>query len=174
MRQIDICEYGCPYCNGNLIVQGVDFSYEAVSGESTKTTYRCAGCYEEFYSVEEAHVAEPERAPEYKCPYCGQSCKYLSLKDDWTDYWKCAPCKVSFSESYNPNTKGIEIVNMYTTINDKLYVLRQFMKDGTSRVDLLPEDEEDTIVIAYQFNFLFPNINPSNIQNKLLTYLVFS
>jgi len=174
MRQINFLEYGCPYCNADLVVHGVDFSYESVNGESTKTTFQCVGCKEFFYTIEDAHVSSPDRTPEYKCPYCLQQCTYLSLKDDWTDYWKCNPCKTSFSQSYSPDYKGIDIVNMYATINDKLYVLRQFTRSGTSRIDLLPQNEDDTIMIVKEFNFLFPNVLPSNIQTKLLTYIVFS
>lgn len=174
MRQIEILKYSCPQCNADLITQAVDFSYDATHGEVTKTSYQCRGCKEEFYSLEEAYVAPPEKTPEYLCPYCHQQCTYLSLKDDWTDYWKCLPCKVAFSYMFSPNHKGIDTVNMYTTINDKLYVLRQFLREGRSRVDMLPADEEDTIVIAKEFGFLFPNVLPSNIQQKLLTYLVFS
>lgn len=174
MRQIEILKYSCPQCNADLMTQAVDFSYNHSDGSKTKTTYQCIGCLEEFYSIEEAHVAEPDKAPEYICPYCHDKCAYLSLKDDWTDYWKCLPCKVSFCQTLDPVYKGMEIINMYTTIKGKLYVLRQFLRDGRSRVDMLPEDEDDTIVIAKDFDFLFPNITPANIQQKLLTYLVFS
>lgn len=174
MRQIEILQYSCPQCNASLFVQGVDFSYDSANGAKTKTSYQCLGCREEFYSIEQAHVAEADKAPEYHCPYCHQLCDYLSLKDDWTDYWKCLPCKVAFCQTYNANTIGIDTINMYTTIKDRLYVLRQFIRENRSRVDMLPEDEEDTIVIAKDFDFLFPNVLPSNIQEKLLTYLVFS
>ena len=174
MRQINLLEYSCPHCNADLIVHGVDFNYESVNGEATQTTYRCIGCLNFFYTIEQAHVASEDSRPEYKCPYCQKQCSYLSLKDDWTDYWKCIDCKASYQGTYSPVNTGIDTLNMYTTINNKLYVLRQFMHENRSRVDLLPEDPEDTIVIAYNFDFLFPNITPSNIQQKLLTYLVFS
>jgi hypothetical protein len=157
-----------------LVVHRVDFSYESVNGESIKTTFQCVGCLEFYYTLENTHVANPDNTPEYKCPYCQNQCSYLSLQDDWSDYWKCVPCKTSFTQTYNPNHSVIEIVNMYTVINNKIYVLRQFLYENRSRVDLLPADEEDTIVIAHEFNFLFPNVTPTNIQQKLLTYLVFS
>jgi len=174
MRQIEILKYSCPQCNADLATQGVDFSYDSTSGQQTRTNYQCIGCREQFYSIEEAYVAPTEKAPKYTCPYCHQPCSYLSLKDDWTDYWKCLPCKVAFSQTHDPKHAGIDTINMYTTIKDKLYVLRQFLRENRSRVDMLPEDEDDTIVIAKDFNFLFPNMLPSNIQQKLLTYLVFS
>jgi len=174
MRQIEILKYSCPQCNADLIVKAVDFSYDRINGEKTKTSYQCIGCREEFYSLEDAYVIAIEKAPEFNCPYCHQKCSYLSLKDDWTDYWKCLPCKVAFCQTFSANHTGIDTINMYTTIKGKLFVLRQFLRENRSRVDMLPEDPEDTIVIAKDFDFLFPNILPSNIQDKLLTYLVFS
>lgn len=174
MRQINFLEYGCPYCNADLHVHSVDFSHESINGESTKTTFQCIGCKEFFFTIEAAYVAPVDKAPEYKCPYCQAPCTYLSLKDDWTDYWKCTPCKTSYSQTYNPQHKGIDTVNMYATINNKLFVLRQFIHSETSRIDLLPGNEDDTIIIVNSFNFLFPNVTPANIQTKLLTYIVFS
>jgi len=174
MRKIEILQYSCPQCNADLIVKAVDFLYNQMDGEKTKTSYQCIGCREEFYSLEQAHVSNTSLTPEYKCPYCHQQCSYLSLKDDWTDYWKCLPCKVAFQQTYSANFAGIDTINMYTTIKGKLFVLRQFLRENRSRIDMLPEDPEDTIVIAKDFNFLFPNLLPSNIQEKLLTYLVFS
>jgi len=173
MRQIELLEYSCPLCNADLITQGVDFPNSA-GQEMTKTRYRCVGCMEEYYSLEAAHVAAPDNTVEYNCPYCNKLCTYMSLKDDWTDYWKCLPCKVSFSQSQLPNWKGIDTINMYTTLSGNLYVLRQFLANGWSRVEMLPADEEDTVVIAYEFKFLMPAVTPTNIQQKLLTYLIFS
>lgn len=180
MRQIELLKYSCPVCNADLIINGVDFSYDKDKGKKTKTRYKCIGCHDQFYSIEWAYVSSPDKTPEHICPYCHeQLCLYLSLKDDWTDYWECLPCKVSFQNgnisTYPvPKENYIEIVNMYTTINDKLYVLRQFIKENRSRIEMLPADEEDTVVIAQDFDFLFPNVLPTNIQQKLLTYLVFS
>lgn len=174
MRQIEILQYNCPLCNADLIAEGTNFSFSSPSGEQTRTNYKCIGCHEQFYSVEEAHVLPADRTPEFTCFYCGKQCSYLSLKDDWTDYWKCTPCKASFSQYCDTNWKGIDTVSLFTTIRGKLYVLRQFLNTGTSRVEMLPEDEEDTVVIAHEFKFLLPAVNPTNIQEKLPIYLLFS
>jgi DNA-directed RNA polymerase subunit RPC12/RpoP len=174
MRQIETMEYSCPVCAADLICQAVDFSYDNTNGENTKTSYQCIGCGGVFYSIEQAYVAEPDKTPEFICPYCKQQADYLSLKDDWTDYWKCPPCKVSFQSTYRTDWKDVDIINMYTTIKTRLYVLRQFLSLNRSRVDMLPADPEDTVVIACDFDFLLPNVLPSNIHEKLLTYLVFS
>lgn len=172
MRKIEILQYSCPTCNAELICQAVDFSNDSTG--RTRSTYKCAGCMEEFYSVEHAYIAEPEKTPELACLYCEKQCTYLSLRDDWTDYWKCLPCKVSYEKSFHPNHGGIQVSNMYTTLNNKLYVLRQYYLENRSRVEMLPEDEEDTVVIARVFPFLMPTVNPTNIRDKILTYLVFS
>lgn len=169
MRQIEILQYTCPLCNAQLSCQAVDH-YE----DYTRTLFKCMGCMEEFYSQEKAHVAEPEKAPKLDCQFCGQPCTYMSLQDDWTDYWKCLPCKVSYEQSFHPNREGLESSNMYTEIRGHLYVLRQYYWEERSRIELLPEDTEDTVVIAREFPFLMPTVTPSNIKEKLTTYLVFS
>lgn len=174
MRKIDILQYSCPACNADLVATGSNFSFGQPGEEQTRTNYKCQGCHQEFYSIEEAHVLPPEKTPEFTCFYCGKQCTYLSLADDWTDYWKCLPCKVSYSQFYDPSWNGIDTISLFTTINNKLYVLRQFLSQGRSRVEMLPEDEEDTVVIAYEFNFLLTSVTPSNIQTKLPTYLLFS
>lgn len=169
MRQIEILQYTCPLCNAQLSCQAVDH-YEDVS----RSLFKCMGCMEEFYSEEKAHVSKPEQTPKLACHYCQNQCTYMSLRDDHTDYWKCLPCKVSYEQNYSPNNEGIETVNMYTTIHGHLYVLRQYLWENRSRIEMLPEDLDDTVVIARAFPFLFPNVTPSNIETKLLTYLVFS
>lgn len=173
MRQIEILQYTCPLCNAQLSCQAVDHYYTPDGGKST-TRFKCIGCMEEFYSQEEAHVAEPDKSPKLDCPYCNVPCTYLSLRDDWTDYWKCLPCKVSYEQSFHPDHSGIETTNMYTTIRGHLYVLRQYHWENRSRLEMLPENLDDTVVIAMMFPFLFPNVTPANIENKILTYLVFS
>ena len=167
MRQIEILQYTCPLCNAQLSCQAVDH-YD----DHSKTLWKCMGCMEEFYSQEKAHV--PEKPPEFLCRFCGQQCLNMNLKDDWTDYWKCVPCKISYEMSSHPDYQGIERTNMYTTLHNNLYVLRQFLFENRSRIEMLPEKLDDTVVIAREFPFLMPNVTPSNIQDKLLTYLVFS
>lgn len=173
-RQVEIGEYGCPICNADLSATGVDFSYDRENGAKTKTTYKCIGCMEEFYSIEDAYEAPPEKTPPFLCTFCGRQTKYLNLKDDWTDYYKCVPCKTSFERSFSPHYEGVQTINMYTTLNGHLYVLRQFMEKDKSRIEMLPEDPEDTVVIAQVYDFLLPNVTPQNIREKILTYLVFS
>lgn len=169
MRQIEILQYTCPSCNAQLSCQAVDH-YD----DKSVSIFKCLGCMEEFYSQEQAHVAEPGKAPKLDCQFCNQPCTYLSLKDDWSDFWKCLPCKVSYEQSFHPSREGLEASCMYTEIRGHLYVLRQYYWENRSRVELLPEDLDDTVVIAREFPFLMPTVTPSNIKEKLITYLVFS
>jgi hypothetical protein len=175
MRQIQLREYSCPICNADLHQIGVDFSYRQDKGEETKTTYQCQGCNERFCSVENAHVEmRVGVTPEFACRFCGKQCSYLSLADDWSDYFRCLPCRVSYERRYSPGFPDVQTINMYTELNGNLYVMRQFIDQNRTRVEMLPSDIEDTVVIAQEFSFLIPNITPSNIQEKLLTYLIFS
>lgn len=172
MRKIEILTYTCPLCNGDLACAALDFSFKKELGGRTKTSYKCMACGEGFYSLEEA--AEITTTPDFNCPYCKEKTANLNLKDDWSDYWKCVPCKVSFERTYSPAFEGIRTVNMYTVLHGSLYVLRQFMDTQKSRIEMLPEDPDDTVAIAQEFEYLFPNVNPTNIQDKLATYLIFS
>ena len=169
MRQIEILQYTCPLCNAQLSCQAVDH-YDDYS----RSHFKCMGCMEDFYSEEKPHVAEPDKTPKMSCLFCEQQCLYLSLKDDWSDYWKCLPCKVSYERSFHPDYEGLETCNMYTEIRGHLYVLRQYYWENRARIEMLPEKLEDTVVIAKEFAFLMPTVTPSNIKEKLITYLVFS
>lgn len=177
-RRLDAFEYTCPLCTGELVVQGVDFSYHTDNGVANeaecKTTFQCSACKERFHHIEKPYVAPKEKTAEFKCRYCGKQCSNISLTDDWTDYWKCLPCKVSFEHRYDPGYPDVQTINMYAVVNSHLYVMRQFMDRGRTRIELLPENVEDTVQIACEFPFLLPSVNPSNIQDKLLTYLIFS
>lgn len=172
MRKIEILTYTCPLCNGDLACTGVDFSFKKNLGCHTKTSYKCLACKEEFYSIDEA--AEITTTPDFNCPFCQEKTTNLNLRDDWTDYWKCVPCKCSFEQTYSPTFDGIRTINMYTVLHGALYVLRQYMDRGKSRIEMLPENPDDTVAIAQEFEYLFPNVLPSNIQDKLATYLIFS
>lgn len=172
MRQIEILKYTCPLCNAQLSCQATDFSNDSVG--STKSMFKCIGCMEEFYSQEQAYVSPPEKTTEFLCSFCKKQCLNMHLKDDWTEYWKCIECKMSYEMCMHPDYQGVERTNMYTTLHGNLYVLRQFHFENRSRVEMLPEKLEDTVVIAREFPFLMPTVTPTNIQEKLLTYLVFS
>ncbi len=173
-RNLQAFEYNCPVCSADLVVQGVDFSYHAGGEAESRSTFECSACKERFSYIEKPYVAPADKTPEFKCRYCGKQCHNVSLTDDWTDYWKCLPCKVSFEHRYDPGYPDVQTINMYTMFNGRLYVMRQFMDRSKTRVEMLPENVEDTVMIVHDFPFLLPNINPSNIHDKLLTYLIFS
>lgn len=172
-RKLEQFEYSCPSCTGELVVVGIDFNYDDIESRC-KSTYECIACKERFYHVEEPHITPENKAAKYRCQYCGKQCANLGLANDWTDYWKCVPCKVSYESGYVPGRPDLQTINMYTTINGHLYVMRQFMHRIKTRIEMLPDDVDDTVVIAHEFPFLLPSVNPANIQNKLLTYLIFS
>jgi hypothetical protein len=172
-RRLDAFESSCPSCTADLVIVGVDF-YHSSDGDESKSTFECSGCKERFHHIEKPYVAPKDKTPDFKCRFCGRQCTNMALTDDWTDYWKCLSCKTSYEHRYDPGFPDVQTINMYTTINGHLYVMRQFLDRIRTRIEMLPEDVEDTIVIAHEFPFLLPAVNPTNIQDKLLTYLIFS
>jgi hypothetical protein len=172
-RRLETFEYSCPICTADLVVVGVDFNHFSNEDES-KTTFACTGCKERFHHIEKPYVSPKDKTPEFKCQYCGGQCSNLALTDDWTDYWKCLSCRTSYEHRYDPGYQDVQTINMYTTINGHVYVMRQFMDRIKTRIEMLPEDVEDTVVIAQEFSFLLPSVTPINIQDKLLTYIIFS
>lgn len=172
MRKIEVGRYNCPKCNADLLISTVDFCFD--DRPETTTRWKCRGCREEFYSLERPYVASKEKGPHFMCPYCERDATYVALCDDWSDYWKCIPCRVSFEQSWFSEFTGVHTVNMYTNINGNLYVLRLFFRENKSRIDMLPQELEDTVMIAKEFPFLLSNVIPINVKEKLQTYLLFS
>lgn len=173
MRKIEVDRYNCPRCNASLRCVSMDIIYVYGETDQCKTTFKCCGCQKEFYSMERPGPM-PANTPEFTCPFCKESANYVPLRDSWADYWKCLPCKSTFEQTSISDREEIDVINMYTSLNGHLYVLRQYVHENWSRVELLPENLEDTVVIAHEFKFLMPNITPANIQEKLYTYLLFS
>lgn len=168
MRNIEIGKYTCPRCNASLLTIAEDL----MCGIQMTTRYKCAGCHEEYYSIE--YINTVKQPPELKCPFCKKPADYFVVSDSWVDYWKCLPCRSTFEQMYTLKHEGLTTIQMYTNIRNKLYVLRQFLSINKSRIEMLPENIEDTVVIAQDFAFLLPSVTPENIQEKLMTYLVFS
>jgi transcription elongation factor Elf1 len=173
IRTLETFDYSCPFCTSDLIVVGVDFSHNFEISEA-RSTFECSGCKETFYYIEKPHIRPKEMTEKFHCRYCNRRCTNYSLADDWTDYWKCDSCNVSYEHRYNPGLPDTQIINMYTTINNRLHVMRQFMDQIKTSIEILPDNVNGAIIAAQEFPFLFPNINPSNIQNKIKTYLIFS
>jgi ribosomal protein L37AE/L43A len=109
------------------------------------------------------------------CPYCNKTLDNMSVIDDWYNYWRCNNCKVSHEEIiYAPNHFVSKSSSMYCEIKGKIYCLHQFYNYNFSRIELIPKNLNDTIIIVAEFNFLFPNVTPQNISQKLSTYILFS
>ena len=174
-NQIDRGQYYCPSCKNELYVEGTDFInhvHGGVSGD-TKINWKCFSCQEKFFTLEKSYVYPSDKAPQFNCLYCNGPTKFHSLFNDWTDYRKCDVCNVSFESSYSANHIGAETINLYTIINDRQYVVRQFMWQNKCRVDFIPEDINELVVKVAEFDFILPQVTPANIQEKLKTYILF-
>lgn len=93
------------------------------------------------------------------CHYCDKECETHGYGLSWT----CLECRVYYYKS---------CMNMLTTIGHKEYCL-QFIyehdKHGTHKAELFCTDRADSLVIFDKF----PDITPSNINEKVKLYLTF-
>src|SRR5579885_3084128 len=162
--------YKCSLCKGDLIPR----SNNPLPDGQIWTHFQCLTCQADHYYTEKPYVAPPNNRPDKPCKFCGKLCEYYGLADDWQDYWKCDSCQVHYSSWLRGlNEPFGESVEIYTRIKDKTFCLRQYMPDNKSRLEMVPDDPEDTLLIIKDFDHLFPDVTPSNIQEKLPIYILF-
>ena len=163
--------YECHLCKGQLIA----LSNNPLPSGKMLTHFQCMACQADHAYVEEPYIHPPERRPQKACKFCGQPCDYYSLADDWQDYWKCNSCQVHYSEWLKTlNEPYGESIEIYTQIKGFKFCLRQYITENKSRLEQVPNDPEGTLIIIKNFDHLFPDVTPSNIQEKLPIYILFS
>lgn len=157
-------------CTGDLFCTSED----PLSEDRMLTHFICNVCKTSHAYIESLHVLPRTQSPEKLCQFCNQQLDYFAMKDSWNDYYKCDTCKAHY-RSYLRDVNNICIdVYLYTKINGKTFCLRQFSDTGKSRVDIIPDNLDDTIIVVKEFDFLFPDVTPQNIQDKLPIYILFS
>jgi transcription elongation factor Elf1 len=167
MKKIELNEYQCPICSNDLRVDSV-----SLMGTETKTYFSCHSCNEKYFSSEIPDVSQ--RSPEFTCLFCHVKPQYLSLSNDWSDYWRCDACDCSFEARYLPDWDGLNTINMYAELKGKRYCIRQFLAENLTRIETIPVTDADAVVKIAEFDFLMPHVNPQNIVEKLPVYILFS
>jgi len=170
MIKMNKLEYYCLICSGELIA----LSANPIEDGQIMTHFQCISCQADHCYVEEPYIHPPEKTPAYNCKFCNQSCKYFSLKDDWSDYWRCDPCDTHYSQVLVGSDTMAWEMDMYTRVKGIKFCLRQFMQEKKSRLEQIPDNPDDTLIIIKDFDHLFPDVNPQNIQEKLPIYILFS
>ena len=167
-KPIGNASYRCMECGADLVFISTD-----ILDVGSRTEYRCrnANCYTGYYEVGGELIHNADNRPQLDCPYCNQECEYISFKDDWADHWKCNHCQVQIDK--NPFEEE-KVYTLFYKHNDRQFALRLFWQSKTSRIDYIPKDPEDTMVVVAYFDFLLDNVTPQNIHTKLPTYVIFS
>lgn len=109
----------------------------------------------------------------YYCHYCKGRCQGANSDDDQVmDTWySCNRCKAYYLVHFNGRLESLILETFYRNLRyavELIYVTKQ------THIIRYPVDPEDTLVEVALLPFLAENITPSNIGEKLPTYLVFS
>src|ERR1700676_2790650 len=128
MKQLTLYEFSCQICFNDLMVTSMDLMVN-----ETITYFKCSRCSEQYFSSEIPNTST--KSPDFKCPFCQTTPLYLSLVNDWNDYWKCIQCDSSFEARYSEDWDGINVINIYSKFNDKLYCIRQFLAENITKIE---------------------------------------
>jgi len=96
------------------------------------------------------------------CHYCQKECRHINISNN---HWRCLPCKVDY--------RGVE-TNIFGMINSTSYYFNIYNGPREFPVRImkgLPNDFAVNIVVNLTSR---PDITPSNVEEKLRTYLLFS
>lgn len=105
------------------------------------------------------------------CHFCNKEYRLVSFVV--THYWYlCDFCNIVYQHNYNTN--DLEVIRFKTIINDEKYCLDLLLKDSISEVLHIPFNSKKKDTLLLRLPFLVQGINPSNCQDKIKTYIIFS
>jgi hypothetical protein len=104
----------------------------------------------------------------YKCQFCGKFCSKGDV-DIFNTWWGCKQCRVD----YNTTKGNLEIIHFKTKEqNNKFYVVHLSFKNNESNIYLWKKDKPYYhVTLVTSFNQIL-NFTPTNLQDKLKTYLL--
>lgn len=108
----------------------------------------------------------------YICQFCGNATKYIySHHTIPEDTFKCFKCDTYFIAD---RTGKLNQMSMNCSLKEKKYQLQMWYIHNMTRIIILPDNKEDTIIIVAEFPGTLSKVNPKNISNKIETYITFS
>ena len=111
------------------------------------------------------------------CIYCHQPCKLDKDASSPIDgRYACFNCAVNYYVSFNPNETYIDIIDVWTTINQKQYLAR--IRPYLDIIQIYKTSLYDTDENTYILNLITELdklifITPDNVLSKMKTYLTF-
>lgn len=104
------------------------------------------------------------------CHFCNKECRLTMSKDN--RYWLlCDYCNVTYRQD---NDSNLEIIRFKTILNDEKYSLDLILKESASEVLHIPFNLKKLPTVILRLPFLIKGVTPSNCQDKIKTYIMFS
>lgn len=111
----------------------------------------------------------------HTCSFCKLECKKEPF-DDYADYqdlpwFNCEACNVSYKKKLNI----VEVTRFYAKLNDRRYCLNLIHKSQRTQIFRMAcNTDEPPYTLILSLPYMVPNINPTNCQDKIITYITFS
>lgn len=104
------------------------------------------------------------------CHFCNKKIRISSYGLLTNDWFICDFCNVT----YQYDDSILKIIRFKTILNDEKYCLDLMLKESTSEVIHIPFNTNKPVTVILHLPFLVQGINPSNCQDKIKTYIMFS
>ncbi len=105
----------------------------------------------------------------HNCPFCKS---ILRKSEGFNRYWLlCDYCNVTYQQD---DTGNVEIIRFKTILNEEKYTLDLLLKNSISEILHIPFNIKKLPTVILRLPFLVKGITPSNCQDKIKTYIMFS
>lgn len=105
---------------------------------------------------------------QYPCHFCNKICE---KGESWPDWLHCVKCKTSYLIGFSGNVMTLFIDCL---IEDKTFQLQMDYIHNYSRIVILPDSVDGTMIMVMDFPFLLKNVTPTNLVYKIKTSVLFS
>lgn len=165
----------CPICStNNIALHPSKPPYQQIVIPSKAKIYQCPNCKTHFYSVEPNKVYLIKR-PSFACKFCNNFCGNIKWTgSDTHEHWACQNCMTEYK--LRNSQPPIEVIDLYTRLNEHVYFISLITHQQKTEIyKMLPITDDDQFYpeLISKIDAL-ADVNPSNVNNKLKTYLIFS
>lgn len=103
------------------------------------------------------------------CHFCSKACRLTISKNN--HYWfLCDYCNITYCQ----DDGNLVTIRFKTILNDEKYSLDLLLKDSVSEILHIPFNLKKLPTVILRLPFLIKGITPSNCQDKIKTYIMFS
>jgi hypothetical protein len=109
----------------------------------------------------------------FNCTFCQKPCRIVEMiPEEFISAWMdCDSCNVSFEIKGNNKCRR---TRFHVELKNLPYCLDLLHDRETTQILLLPPDPDETVIIVVTLPYLIDNLYPSNVKEKIKTYIMFS